>query len=623
MIATLLSTLRNAGPPIANHLWQSTAFVLAVSLLTLLLGRNRARVRYGLWLAASAKFLIPFSALIALGSVIPRSNHAVPVLQPSLISAVHAVDQPFSVGAVTQVINSQNFLQRAEAWLPAALVLIWALGFAAVLLAWSARWRQVSEMLQRAICVEERREVGILRRIENDTKARTRTRLAISSDFMEPGVFGIFRPVLLWPAQLSDRLDEGHLEAILAHEAAHVQRRDNLTALIHMAVEAIFWFHPFVWWIEQRMLEERERACDEAVIQVGGRADIYADGLLKVSRFCAEFSLPCVSGITGADLSKRIRSIMASGFTDLGIGKRLLLAALALGVVAGPVAFGLMQEAPPTGQILHATGPFPSFEVASIKPNHSGSGMSRTEADGSGGTPKDRYIESNTTIKMLICWAFAGKGISLPSDQVSGGPGWINSERYDIEAKLEDSQVAALAKLPREDRIAQIRLMVQSLLADRFKLSVSDTTVSRPVYALVVAKGGPKLEETVPGSHSPIKSGGREMQGRFFPGDIRGHGIPISTLARSLSQLGGLGRPVLDETGLKGKYDIELKWTPDNLNSPGMTPGPSPSADMAPPDASGPSVFTAVQEQLGLKLEPTKGPVEAIVVMHIERPSEN
>src|ERR1700728_1829187 len=222
MIDNLLSLLRSAGPPIANHFWQSTAFVAAIGLLVLLFGENRARVRYRLWLAASLKFLIPFSALIALGSVIPRSNHAVPVLQSPMISAVQAVAQPFSAGAATHELNAQSFLQRAKVWLPVVPVLIWALGFAAVFLAWYARWRHVSKILERAIPVDNGREIEILRRIENNTKARTLTRFLISSDLLEPGIFGIFHPVLLWPAHLSDRLEDAHLEAILVHEVAHV-----------------------------------------------------------------------------------------------------------------------------------------------------------------------------------------------------------------------------------------------------------------------------------------------------------------------------------------------------------------------------------------------------------------
>jgi bla regulator protein blaR1 len=618
MTINLISMFRDAGPPIANHLWQSTAFVAAIGLLTLVFARNRARVRYGLWFAASVKFLIPFSALIAVGGIIPLSKHAVPGLQTALVSAVHVAGQPFSAGAVTQNADAQSVLQRIEEWLPAALVLIWALGMAAVLLAWYARWRQIAKMLRRSVPGDERREAAILRRIEDALKARSRTRLLVSSELMEPGVFGIFRPALLWPAQLSDRLGDEHLEAILAHEVAHVHRKDNFAAMIHMIVEAIFWFHPLVWWIEGKMVEERERACDEAVVESGSRAEIYADSLLKVSRFCVELPLPCVSGITGADLSKRIRSIMASRFTEVGIGKRLLLGALALGVVAGPVAFGFMQEAPSTGQILHAEGPLPSFEVASIKPNHGGSGPTMVGAVGHA-APKDRFIATNITIKALICWAYGGTSVPLPSNEVSGGPSWIDSERYDIDAKLEDSQAAKMAQRSTNDQIVQVRLMVQRLLADRFKLVAKDTMVTRPVYALVVAKGGSKLQETVPGSKSPIEAGGHPVQFSGDRGDVSGHGIPMSVLVRFLSQE-GLGRPVVDETGLKGEYDFALKWNADL--SPGMMQGP-PAAGSAPPDTSGPSIFTAIQEQLGLKLKATEGRVEDLVIAGIERPSEN
>jgi uncharacterized protein (TIGR03435 family) len=303
------------------------------------------------------------------------------------------------------------------------------------------------------------------------------------------------------------------------------------------------------------------------------------------------------------------------------IARRPLRGAPALLAVAVPVVLGVICGAQLSAQVLHASGPLPSFEVASIRPNDSGSGRSQLGAAGVG-APMDRFIVTNTTIKQLICWAFGGTGLPLPSDQVSGGPGWINSDRYDIDAKLDESQAAALPKLSGSDRIVQIRLMVQSLLADRFKLVVSDKMVPRPVYALVVAKGGPKLQETVPGSPSQIKIGGNPTQAYFSAGDIRAHGIQVSMLARSLSNQGELGRPVLDETGLKGSYDIDLKWTPE-VNPPGAMPGPSPAAEVAPPDASGPSIFAALQEQLGLKLESTTGAVEALEIVHIEKPSEN
>ena len=128
---------------------------------------------------------------------------------------------------------------------------------------------------------------------------------------MEPGIFGVFRPRLIWPRRLSERLEDEHMEAIVAHELVHVRRRDNLTAMLHMAVEAMFWFHPMVWWIGKRRVEERELGCDEEVVTRSGEARVYAEAILNVCKLYVESPLECVSGITGADLKKRIEEIMS------------------------------------------------------------------------------------------------------------------------------------------------------------------------------------------------------------------------------------------------------------------------------------------------------------------------
>src|SRR5262249_59392596 len=130
---------------------------------------------------------------------------------------------------------------------------------------------------------------------------------------VEPGVFGIVKPVLLWPKAMTDRLDDRHVEAILAHELSHIRRRDNLTAALHMVVEAVFWFHPLVWWLGARLIDEREQACDEEVLRLGNRPQVYAAGILNVCKLYVESPLACVSGGTCADLKKRIGSIMAGG----------------------------------------------------------------------------------------------------------------------------------------------------------------------------------------------------------------------------------------------------------------------------------------------------------------------
>ena len=164
-----------------------------------------------------------------------------------------------------------------------------------------------------------------------------------SPSLLEPGVFGAIRPVLLLPEGITDRLTAPQLKTVIAHEMCHVRRRDNLTAAIHMLVQAAFWFHPAVWWIGTRLVEERERACDEAVLQAGNEAHVYAEGILNVCKFYVESPLACVSGVTGADLKKRIVRIVNAPRAKIGFRRKLLLSLAGLLSVAVPVAFGLVQ----------------------------------------------------------------------------------------------------------------------------------------------------------------------------------------------------------------------------------------------------------------------------------------
>src|SRR5262249_3858094 len=126
----------------------------------------------------------------------------------------------------------------------------------------------------------------------------------------EPGVFGLLRPFLLLPEGLGEHLTPEQFEAIVAHELCHVKRRDNLSSAIHMVVEELFWFDPVVWWIRVRLLEERERRCDEGVLGMGCDPQVYAQGIVAVCKFYLKSPLVCVSGVTGADLKRRVQTIM-------------------------------------------------------------------------------------------------------------------------------------------------------------------------------------------------------------------------------------------------------------------------------------------------------------------------
>jgi len=298
---------------------------------------------------------------------------------------------------------------------------------------------------------------------------------------------------------------------------------------------------------------------------------------------------------------------------------------ISIATIAGPLLFVLSCVQPVRAQATQTGDAVPmstlptsaSFEVASIKPNHSGERRFFVSWQ------PGRFNATGMTLKFLITMAYDVKDF-----QVSGGPGWVNSERYDIDAKEPDSIAQELDKLPREQWQPLADSMLQSLLAERFQLKLTRGTKDMPAYALVVAKNGPKLQEAKPVDtppDAPSGPGGRPHGPmiRMGRGEVSGQGIALSFLASVLSQQ--LGRTVLDQTGLKGNYDLTLKWTPEQ--GEGMMlggPGGGPPPDGAPPgEASGPSIFTALQEQLGLKLEPTKAPAEVLTIDHVERPSEN
>jgi uncharacterized protein (TIGR03435 family) len=235
------------------------------------------------------------------------------------------------------------------------------------------------------------------------------------------------------------------------------------------------------------------------------------------------------------------------------------------------------------------------FEAASIKPSAPMAiGMVKV---GVQIMPGGRISMSGATVKFLIQQAYGVRDF-----QIVGGPDWMGSERYDITAKPESAAT--------ED---QVKVMMQALLADRFKLKFHRETKELPTYALVVAKGGPKLHASEVAAGPDQPNGQRiTMKGR---GNLTLEGAPVSALAYQLGQR--LGRSVIDKTELTGNYDFKLEWMPDESQG-------GPAGDrIAVSDNNGVSIFTALQDQLGLKLESTRGPVEILVIERAEKASEN
>jgi uncharacterized protein (TIGR03435 family) len=284
--------------------------------------------------------------------------------------------------------------------------------------------------------------------------------------------------------------------------------------------------------------------------------------------------------------------------TGLLVRRGLLLAAgwMTLGVS------GLAQDSA-------AGAKTPAYEVVSVKPNKLGSNNVRINSS------SGRYMATNVSLKMLLQSAYDLK----MQDQISGSLGSLADARFDIEAKMDEETVEAQKKLPAKEASEQRQRMMQALLADRFQLKLHHETKELPMYALVVAKGGSKLKQADPndtyanGIKGPdgISRGGMMMTGR---GTLTAQAVEMESLARQIGQM--LGRIVQDKTGLTGKFDMQLKWTPDDLRS-------AAGADNGAAADTGPTIYTALQEQMGLKLESTKGSVDTIVVDHVEIPSEN
>jgi len=596
---------------IANHVWQSTLFLAGVWGLARLLRRNSAQARFRIWFAASLKFLVPFAPLIAVGRAIGwPSPTSMP--QPVLSTALNTLHQPFMpppmIALDTPAIPAAL---SAPGW-PGVIATIWLTGCVVVLGVWAARWFRVAAIVRVSRPLSDADLIVRLRRAEAAIGLRRPLRAVVSEAEIEPGVFGIARPVLVWPRDLGSHLQGDQIDGVLVHELAHVRRYDNLTAALHLAVETLFWFYPPVWWLERQLMCERELACDQAAMTAGSDPKSYAEGILRTCEFYSESPLACLSGVTGSDLKKRIAAIVRGHDGEaVGFTRRAIIAAAAVAAIALPIMLGVLQ-APMLLAQAPAVAPVSSFEVASVKRNTSG------EERASFGSRGSQLVVTNNTLFNIIRNAWGIQG-----NQILGGPDWVRSDsvRFDITAKVPDGT-----------RPDQMLLMMQALLADRFRLKVHRETKEVPIFALVMARQDRKLGPQImpaafdcdalraafargerptlppPNGDRPV-CGARTAPGRFLVG-----GYPIADFARNLSGFVG-GRPVVDRTGLTGIYDLELTWTPDvRPTRPNGEPPPGS-------DPNGPTVFTAIQEQLGLKLEAITGPVEVLVIDSADRPT--
>jgi bla regulator protein BlaR1 len=580
--------------PVVAHLWQSTLFAGLVWMAALALRHNGPRVRYWLWIAASLKFLVPFSWLVTLGAQFEwRTGPA--SAQPA---AAFVIDQVLAPSVVAPSIALD--VTRSSAMVSWVVGAVWLAGVATVCVWWWRQWMLVRALRRCAV------------HLPIDSGALCGLAVMSSPMSMEPGVVGIWQPVLLVPAGLLDQLTTAQRDALFAHERSHVRHRDNLTAALHMAVEAVFWFHPLVWWIERRLIDERERACDEDVLRAGSQPSDYAEGILAVCRLSVRAPLACVGGVTGSDLRQRIESILqASLGRPMGAGRRLALAVTASATIGLPIAAGVVNAVPVITVEQEPSTPV-KFAVASVKVNKSGERAALGDDSAPG-----RYRGTNVPVTQLIRYAY-----EISDEQIESAPDWARTERFDVMALLDE----APGRVPSSEEQAK-RLAMRTLLAERFQLAVRREMREVPMYALVMARTdgrpGPKLQR----SSNDCSPQGREARiaaatagkpvgtcgTRIRTGLIQFGGNPISVFAKAWRPD---GRIVIDRTGLTGNWEFELTFMPDQFDPP-------PGQNAPPIDHDAPSLPAALREQLGLKLEDTRGTIEVLVVERVERPTEN
>ncbi len=626
------------GRQAGNHLWQSTAMAAVAAVLAFVLRTNHARSRYWLWLAASLKFLLPFSVLAAVGARL--GGWLIPACPAASVSiAVQQIAQPFTAIQPRAPLAAVAPAPSASFPFAELTLALWVCGFLAVVIRWWMSWRKVAAAVRASAPLTEGREVEAMRRVwvaicrigaprvrgaslqlaesaVEPTLKRPRRlsaqqawtpaprrlwwsfpQIVCSAANLEPGIFGIFRPVLWLPSGIADRLSDAELEAIIAHELLHARRRDNLAAAIHMAVEAIFWFHPLVWWLGARLTEERERACDEEVLRMGADPQVYAEGILRVCEFYVASPILCAPGITGGALKRRVESIVAHRFArELGLLQKALLSGALSAVFAAPlfIGFGHIQAtAADRPGVVGQKGSRLTFEVASVKPAPERDYGTQARPTGMApaitGDPA-QITFNDVSLVGVISRAFGVRPLDIKA------PGWMQDLKYDIHAKVP-------ANAPK----GHIPEMLQNLLTDRFQLKTHWETHEEPGYVLTVAKGGLKLKKSAP--DTPRQSGFRS-NGHF---EIR-H-VTIAEFANGLTV--DMGRPVVDKTGLSGEYDIVYDAEPDSM--PGFlkfAPGHS--------ESDFPTIFAALR-LLGLNLASEQKVVKKSLVVDsaLKVPTEN
>jgi uncharacterized protein (TIGR03435 family) len=582
------------GWTLLHFLWQGAAIATLYAAARRVFASRDANSRYLLACAALALMIAAPAVTwlrLAPAGVLPDPVYRIQATPPSATPRTPTVLADFGPGIVSaRMVDALPWL--VVVWMAGVTALGIRLAFGCIL-ARNMRSREARlapPEWQRALD-RLRARVGVSRPVQ----------LIVSGLVDAPAVVGWWKPIVLAPVGALAGLSVDGVEAVLAHELAHIRRHDYLVGIAQRAAEALLFYHPAVWWVSGHIRAERELCCDDIALACGADAFTYARALaqLEAGRRPA---LGFAMSATGGSLAGRIARLLGRPRVKETSAAPGVLTLLALLVAVG---YGMFAQSEAR----------PAFQAASIKRDLGSPGlmMVRPEA---GGTLRAQ----NAPLILLIQNAYR-----VQAFQVIGGPSWINTEGYNIEAKPEK---------PADPE--HVWKMLQSLLADRFQLTLHRETRDVAGYALTAVNAAklpaPKADGCVPGASAvlpPPRPGSPSPCGRLViqmsPNglNVTGGRIAMPELVRILGVI--TGRPVLDRTEVGGEFDVKLTFTPDEvaMGLPGAGGPHDSGGPRLPTDSEKPNILVALQEQLGLKLSSAKVPVEVVVIDRVERPKPN
>jgi uncharacterized protein (TIGR03435 family) len=577
------------GRALLHLIWQGSLLALLLRFVKTITSPSAARLRY------AAASLIMLAMPIALIVTVTWNSRT--AQQSDAPAAEFSPQVP--AAAPAQRVYDAPVSSTPHAGILGWVVCIWMVGVLLLCAGVAGSWMGIQKLTREARPAMPGLE-DVLRRLQHRLRVSVPVRLCVSTTVQVPTAIGWLRPYILLPVAALTGLSETQIVAILAHELAHIRRRDYLLNSLQTAIETVLFYHPAVWWVGRQMRLEREHCCDDIAVSVCGSAFEYANALAEMEQIRGRIPEPALAA-TGGDLMGRIRRILGRQeptSRSLGSVTAPVLVLSVAGATAIVSLYAVPQDAPP------------AFEIASIKRDVSGKHIRFTK-------PFPTLHIEGSTLKDLILLAY-----HVHDFEITGGPAWIDSDLYDIDAKAERPPTRS----PQFANLQWRRL--QTLLHDRFSLAIHRETRELPVYELTVAKVGLKVQ---PATCIQRITGDTNIASDKKPSDycgptearrgrIEASGAAMAFLADLLSSQ--LSRPVVDKTGIHGDFQIHLTYAPDALAASPGAPGFRPTDADATADP-GPDIFAAMQEQLGLKLQPAKGPVEVLVIDHVEKPTEN